>query len=214
VVAIVTAPRGTDDVFGILFVCTGNLCRSPFAEFVTRHLLIDRLGAAHASRFSVISAGTHAAAGAGMHPLTRAELTPFGLDGAGAAAFVARHLDASTVRAADLVLTADRGHRSFVVDLVPAALPYAFCLREFARLLGGIDPRVLPADPVARAFTTVAEVRQLRGTLSYASPVDDIVPDPIGQPSDAHHRAAGMIASAVLGFVELLAGKPLRWPVQ
>ena len=201
-------------MFGILFVCTGNLCRSPFAEVLTRHLLIERLGAANASRFSVISAGTHAAVGAGMHPLTRAELTPWGLDGAAAAAVVARQLDAGTVRAADLVLTADRGHRSLVVDLVPTALPNAFCLREFARLLGGIDPRVLPPDPIARAVATVAEARQLRGTLSYACPEDDIVPDPIGQPPSAHRLAAGMIAPAARAFVELLAAEPLLSPAQ
>ena len=43
--------------FRILIVCTGNICRSPAAEILTRHLLIGRLGGRAASSFRVSSAG-------------------------------------------------------------------------------------------------------------------------------------------------------------
>src|SRR6266540_634052 len=43
--------------FHILFVCTGNLCRSVIAERLTRHGLAARLGAG-AAAFRVASAGT------------------------------------------------------------------------------------------------------------------------------------------------------------
>jgi len=195
-----------DGRFGILFVCTGNLCRSPFAEVLTRHLLVTRLGATTAARFSVSSAGTDVAIGTAMHPSTRAELWPWGLDGRAATA--AAQLDAETIGSADLVLTADRGHRSAVVELHPAALATTFCLREFIRLLAGVDPERLPADPVARAAATVTEAGHLRGTLSYTSPADDAVPDPAGLPPHAHRVAAGLIAPAVRVFVELLAAGP------
>ena len=33
-----------EDEFRLLFICTGNICRSPFAEILTRHLLRGRRG--------------------------------------------------------------------------------------------------------------------------------------------------------------------------
>jgi hypothetical protein len=41
---------------GVLFVCMGNICRSPTAEGVFRHLLAERR---QMDRFKVDSAGTH-----------------------------------------------------------------------------------------------------------------------------------------------------------
>ncbi|MGE3285975.1 MAG: low molecular weight phosphatase family protein [Pseudonocardia sp.] len=44
-----------DERFRVLFVCTGNICRSPFVEILTRHLLQARLGpAAVGGRWSVV----------------------------------------------------------------------------------------------------------------------------------------------------------------
>src|SRR4051794_14997408 len=57
--------------FRLLYVCTGNVCRSPFAEIVTTDLLRRRLGEDLASRISVTSAGVQAVVGSGMHPDTR-----------------------------------------------------------------------------------------------------------------------------------------------
>jgi protein-tyrosine phosphatase len=64
-----------------LYVCTGNICRSPFAEILTRHVLVDRLGGTAAAAFHIASAGVRAVAGAPMHPATREELRPWGLEG-------------------------------------------------------------------------------------------------------------------------------------
>ena len=41
----------------VLFVCMGNICRSPTAEGVFRHLVLEKKLAKH---FSIDSAGTHA----------------------------------------------------------------------------------------------------------------------------------------------------------
>jgi protein-tyrosine phosphatase len=43
----------------VLFICMGNICRSPTAEGVFRHQVRRALGAAVAGRFEVDSAGTH-----------------------------------------------------------------------------------------------------------------------------------------------------------
>jgi hypothetical protein len=49
--------RRKETEFRVLYVCTGNICRSPFAEILTRHLLTGRLGGQAAAAFDVSSAG-------------------------------------------------------------------------------------------------------------------------------------------------------------
>ena len=130
--------------FSVLFVCTGNVCRSPVAELVARRLLADKLGAEEAARFTVSGAGTNAALGEPMDPQSRAELADVGVDADEASDFRSHPVTAEAIEAADLILTADRNHRSTVVQLAPGALGKTFCLREFARLLSSLD---LPDPP-------------------------------------------------------------------
>ena len=140
-----------DSGFRLLFVCTGNICRSPFAEILTRHLLTQRLGGPVAARFDVASAGVHAVVGAAMHAQSRAQLAPWGLHGDAADRFVARQLRSAMATSAHLVLGASPEHRSAVVGRAPATLATAFALTEFARLVAAVDPGDLPSDPVAPA---------------------------------------------------------------
>ena len=67
--------------FRILFVCHGNICRSPMAEFVMRDL-VRRRGLA--GSFSIASAATHDdEIGSPVHPGTRAVLEAQGIDCSG-----------------------------------------------------------------------------------------------------------------------------------
>lgn len=213
------APREQDRVFRLLFVCTGNICRSPFAEILTRHLLIGRLGGRLASEIEISSAGVQAVAGAQIHPDSRHELMPWGLDGPVAGRFVARQLRAGMVDDADLILGASPRHRSSVVECNPAGLPRAFGLREFVRLAQAVDPAALPDHPVQRAHALVELGRRQRGMLPPVDPADDRVPDPIGGSADDHHRAATLIREAVSSIVDLVAPAraavgPVRTPVR
>lgn len=61
--------KGRVPKYRILFVCMGNICRSPMAEAVTRHLA-EKAGLA--ARITVASAGTHAREHAGWAPDERA----------------------------------------------------------------------------------------------------------------------------------------------
>lgn len=191
--------------FRLLYVCTGNICRSPFAEILTRHLLIGRLGGRVAARFDVSSAGTSAVVGSQMHPNTRDELMPWSLDGAIAGRFAARQLQAEMVRTADLVLGASARHRSAVVEREPAALATAFSLREFARLTTAVDRSNLPYQPLERAHALIDQARLCRGLVPLPEPQDDEIPDPMGRPHHVHEVAAELIRLAVETIIDAIA---------
>lgn len=210
-----TTPAGPPDRFRLLYVCTGNICRSPFAQFHTRFLLEARLGPADAARLHVASAGTGAVVGSGVHPLTRPHLTSR-QDHPDVAAFRSRQLPDRDVLLSDLVLTVSRDHRGRVLQDVPQALSRTFTLREFVRLLEAADPaalRDLPADPVARARALVALALATRGTPPPVPAEEDAVPDPIGGESEDHAASARVIDQAVRAMVELLVPpRPSRPP--
>jgi len=200
---------GQETEFRLLFVCTGNICRSPFAEILARHLLVGRLGGRKAAAFDVASAGVHAVAGSGMHPDSRAELAPWRLDGAAAESFVARQLCTSLVESSDLVLGVTPRHRSAIAVRAPTGLPITFGLREFARLAVSVDQRDLPLEPVPRAHALVELARGRRGLTPPTSLEADQVPDPMGKPPEAHHEAAMLIREAVQMIVGVIS-PPLR----
>ncbi|GAA4835839.1 hypothetical protein GCM10023201_25680 [Actinomycetospora corticicola] len=205
---------GSPEVFRVLFVCTGNICRSPFAQFHTRFLLGARLGP-WARAFAVHSAGTSAVRGHGMHDDSRAQLTSR-RDHPDVAAFAARQLPDRDVLLADLVLTMTREHRSTVLGDVPKALPTTFTLREFARLLRAADPAdvaALPRHPVRRAHALVALARGARGTVPAVSAEEDAVPDPVSGGPEAHEVAARAIDESLRVVLDLLAPPPPVRPV-
>jgi protein-tyrosine-phosphatase/tRNA A37 threonylcarbamoyladenosine synthetase subunit TsaC/SUA5/YrdC len=72
------------DLYTILFVCTGNTCRSPMAEALMRKLLADRLQVREdelaAKGYRVLSAGTGAARGGAATEEAEAAVRAFGAD--------------------------------------------------------------------------------------------------------------------------------------
>jgi protein-tyrosine phosphatase len=192
----VTSPGG--GVFDLLFVCTGNICRSPTAELYAAHHL-------PAESFRVHSAGTYGLEGYAIEPGAARPLKALGI---AYDAFRARRLTEAQIAEADLVLTATREHRTAVVTLVPRALPRTFTLREFARLVDGVEPGGEPngaADPAERGRALVAAAAARRGRV-WAPPEADDVDDPYGLGPKAYDRAAAEIADALRLPLELLAG--------
>ncbi|MCF7553830.1 hypothetical protein [Pseudonocardia sp. WMMC193] len=188
---------GEPERFRLLFVCTGNICRSPAAEIMMRHLLVGGLGGREAARFEISSAGVNAVVGEMMHPDTRDELSPWGLDGPHAGAFRARQLRSAMIRRADLVLGANVRHRGAIVEREPAGLRTTFALREFAALADAVDEGMLPpGDPVKRMHDLVDRARAKRGLVA-VDPDDVMIPDPMGRPPEAHRNAVHLITDAV-----------------
>jgi protein-tyrosine phosphatase len=197
---------GLDAEFTVLVVCTGNICRSPMGERQIR-AGIDIAVPADAHRFTVISAGTYSGhRGEPMQPGAREVLNERGISAEG---FAASPLDEAAISVADLVLTAERGHRTAAVRMVPSALGRTFTVREFGRLLDGAPWEGAPSDPVERARSLVALAAQRRGAT--VPPVDasiDDIDDPYAQPVSAFRRTAEEIDAAITGWISALRPAP------
>lgn len=98
----------------VLFVCTGNICRSPTAEGVFR-ALVEREGLDHA--IGVDSAGTH-----GYHvgePPDARSCQAASRRGIELSGLRARKVKASDFNEFDVVLAMDRGHHQILKQLCP-----------------------------------------------------------------------------------------------
>jgi protein-tyrosine-phosphatase/predicted ATP-grasp superfamily ATP-dependent carboligase len=96
---------------GLVFVCTGNICRSPFAEYLLRARLI---GPGHPLRVS--SAGVLPIEGRPSPPIAQTAARAFGIE---LAPHRSRHFDKTMVRAGDLVVVFDQVNFSATLDRHP-----------------------------------------------------------------------------------------------
>lgn len=94
----------------VLFVCSGNTCRSPLAEALFQRLLAE----SGRNDIEVLSAGTGAYEGSPASEGAYLVAIEAGLD---LSAHRARLLDREMVRQADLILAMSRGHVSRVERL-------------------------------------------------------------------------------------------------
>ncbi|QNO38089.1 low molecular weight phosphatase family protein [Protaetiibacter sp. SSC-01] len=190
--------------FRVLFVCTGNICRSPQAE---RLLVAELARRGLGDATEVSSAGVAALVGNPMDPQAAAHTIGHG---GNPGDHSARQVDASMIDAADLVLTMERTHRAAVVRMVPRASRYAFTLPEFVRL--AVDLRDSgEAGQVGKSFGVpermrwlVPEVAAQRGVSLPTAPEHDEVEDPYRRSEETYRRSAARVAAAVSALVEVI----------
>jgi protein-tyrosine phosphatase len=100
---------GPNSHYRVLFVCTGNTCRSPMAAVALLHAL-----GPDAERVEVVSAGTAAWEG---QPATGPSIEIADANGADLRGHRSRRLSPDLVRSADLVLVMERAHLAAVRSL-------------------------------------------------------------------------------------------------
>jgi sulfate adenylyltransferase len=174
----------------VLFVCTANICRSPFMELLTRQQAGDTL--------EVGSAGTH---GVDDHPMSEEMADRARERGIDPSGFRSRPLTEDLVGAADLVLTAEAAHRAFVHDEWPAAFRRTFTLGQLAAAVRADDSDLSGPDLLVHL-----------GDRPGAADTARDVPDPYGRGPEVAARCAGTIEDLLRVVVPALSGTRMITP--
>jgi glycine hydroxymethyltransferase len=164
----------------ILFVCTGNVCRSPMAEGLVRDLLKGRTDL----QLQVMSAGLGALDGQPPSEFAVRVMAELGID---IAHYRSQSLRVPLVEQADFIFTMTRQQQDAIQTIYPVATEKIFVLREFedAEIIGKDIP-----DPIGQ----LPEVyRRTRDQIRAALPS---VLEFVKQTEAAAHKTAAEVASA------------------
>jgi glycine hydroxymethyltransferase len=132
----------------ILFICTGNVCRSPMAEALFRRAVRGR------GEFRVYSAGIGALDG---QPPTQHSVRAMRELGIDISAQRSRMLTADLVRQADFIFGMTHGHVDTIGLLYPPAAEKTFLLREFDDTLEPFEKDI--SDPIGSPYEVYVECR-------------------------------------------------------
>ncbi len=136
-----------------LFVCTGNICRSPMAE----HMLRDVLG--EDSEWTIRSAGVSAGNGLAA---TREAVDVMREEGIDLSSHRSCPTDRALVEAAELILVMTAGHRDQLLARFPDIREKLFLLKSFAP--GGTQEDI--GDPIGLPLSGYRRTRdEIRSTM-------------------------------------------------
>lgn len=137
----------------IVFVCTGNTCRSSMAEGLAKQWLLHN--ARHRNDIEVVSAGIAAIKGSAASPNAIEVMADIGID---ISFHKARPFSAELAENSEYILTMTSGHKQVLIHMFPFIKGKVFTLAEFSGV-GGEDV----SDP----FGQSADVyRQCAGEIS------------------------------------------------
>jgi len=182
--------RAATGSLSVLFVCTANICRSPYME-----LRADAFVTGDPTSVEFASAGTHGFGDRGVDSTMARVLVSRGVSDDRIAAFRSRPLTRELVEAADLVLTAETSHRHFVLEEAPGSFRKVFTLGQFAESVARIDETLVGRELIAHAGH-----RRATGTAAHE------VGDPFNRGRAAAQQAADQIDGLLRVVMPRLAG--------
>ena len=120
-------------MFAILFVCTGNTCRSSMAGAIAEGILSQKDAA---KKVKIISAGTSVIPGSKAAEFAIEVMEERGLD---LKEHTAKQLVPELINEADLVLTMTREHKHHVLTIALHSGEKVFTLKEYAHSFNNTD---------------------------------------------------------------------------
>jgi len=174
----------------ILFVCTGNICRSPMAEGLFRHMTHD------SHEYEAMSAGVGAVNGLPPSAHAIAALKELGID---ISHQRSRALTADLVGRADYIFGMTQGHVDAVSMLYPHTAERAFLLREFDETLDVFEKDI--SDPIGESYEVYASCRDQieQGIVSMLKFIEHNNPSSVPQ-SQTEGRPTFAIGADHAGF--------------
>ncbi len=139
----------------VLFVCTGNTCRSPMAEAILKSMNLPDV--------EVKSAGLFAASGSPGSPLAQDVLDENNIEHNHRAVL----FSSEEAEWADLILTMTANHKQFIHQQYPEAKSKTYTLKEFVGTEGDVsDPFGGTIDTYRETFMELRElIAKLREKL-------------------------------------------------
>ncbi len=132
----------------ILFVCTGNSCRSVMAEYILKSMVHSR------PDVEVASAGTSVFINSMASGETISVLREEGID---ASKHQSQPINSVMLKKADLIFVMTRAHRQQVLERVPEVEKRVYLLREFAQNPAGFNIDLDIADPIGKPHLAYKE---------------------------------------------------------
>jgi len=177
----------------ILFVCTGNVCRSPMAEGLFRQAVAGR------NDYRVLSAGLGAMDGQPPSPYAVQAMKEIDID---ISHQRSRLLTADLVYRADYIFGMTHSHVDTVTLLYPQAAEKTFLLREFDDTLDPYEKDI--SDPISGSYEVYLNCRDQieQGIASLARFIERGTEAVGAKPTGANH-SAGMALGADHGGYDL-----------
>ncbi|MDY6952296.1 MAG: hypothetical protein SWE60_12345 [Thermodesulfobacteriota bacterium] len=154
----------TGQINNILFLCTGNICRSPFAEGLLKNVVAEK----GLQGIQVDSAGLLALPDNAATPLAQQASEEFGVD---LSRHRAKSVSESLLTWSDLVLVMEKSQEESLLSAIPDAAGKVLLLRHFgrhgSRRRGIADPYGLQYEAYRFCFLDIEDA--VSGLVEYLS---------------------------------------------